>query len=315
MKNNTVFKKKSVFVGFITLFLFVGQPVLLCAQEQEEALYTHIEVLSSRNPAFKQYQKDVQEANKAYFGARDWRSLVKFYSYTAEKKDTLLTVAARCSVRYDTLATLNAIDQSTSSLEGRTLLLPTLNGLFIPEEPQNSVDIMLEKEHSVGILNGAYPTFTVLGRTWYFIPDGKFSPTDRAYFLDPGLTLPLEKSVLTSSFGMRVSPISGRWLFHKGIDMAAPMGSAIFACKGGTVTSAVKMDPTYGNYIIVDHSGGMTSLYAHMSEMLVKKGDFVSGGQQIGKVGTTGLSTGPHLHFEIRLNGELQDPQKYLQNL
>ena len=100
---------------------------------------------------------------------------------------------------------------------------------------------------------------------------------------------------------------------HKGIDMAAPTGTEIHACKGGTVVSAIAMDYTYGNYVILDHGKGMTSLYGHMSKILVSKGEKVSAGQVIGLVGSTGLSTGPHLHFEIKLNGELQDPQKYIQ--
>ena len=90
------------------------------------------------------------------------------------------------------------------------------------------------------------------------------------------------------------------------------MSCNFYACKTGTVQYAVNMDATYGNYVILSHGGGMTSLYAHMSKILVQKGESVSAGQEIGKVGSTGLATGPHLHFEIRLNGEAQDPQKYL---
>ena len=96
--------------------------------------------------------------------------------------------------------------------------------------------------------------------------------------------------------------------------MAAPIGSNIYACKSGTATTVVKMNPTYGNYVVLRHDDGMSSLYAHMNDISVTKDQKVSTGQIIGHVGTTGMSTGPHLHFEIHLNGEAQDPQKYLRN-
>ncbi|HCA20133.1 MAG TPA: M23 family peptidase [Treponema sp.] len=276
--------------------------------------YPEIPSLNSRDTVFKQYQKQIEDANKAMFLGKDIGGYLYFYEYTAGEYDTLISVAARCAVRYDTLATLNGVDSSTP-LDGVTLILPTVNGLFIPYEPETAIDILLAKQYSVECLAGDYPTYTIDGTDFYFILDGKFSPTERAYFLDPGLVMPLEESILTSSFGMRISPISGKWKMHNGIDMAAPTGSSIFAVKSGSVKYAITLDPTYGNYVILDHGGGMTSLYAHMSKMLVKTGDSVAAGQVIGRVGTTGLSTGPHLHFEIRLNGQAQDPQKYLQRL
>ena len=273
---------------------------------------TRIPELISKNPVFKQYQKQIEEANKAVFLGKNPADYLYFYEYECTEKDKLLQLAARCSIRYDTIATLNRLDSPEDDLKGRVLLLPTLNGLFIPYNPRTSTEILLAKEYSVNALSGKYETIEIKGEEFFFLPDEKFSPTERAFFLEPGMVLPLEKSVLTSSFGMRVSPISGKWLFHKGIDMAAPTGTPIYACKSGTVQYAVNMDPTYGNYVILSHGGGMTSLYAHMSKMLVEKGQTVGTGEEIGKVGSTGLATGPHLHFEIRLNGEAQDPQKYL---
>ncbi|MBO4320007.1 MAG: M23 family metallopeptidase [Treponema sp.] len=286
--------------------------LLLVSVYAHSQAFTRIPELVSRNPVFKQYQKQIEEANKAVFMGKNPADYLYFYEYQCTEKDKLLQLAARCAIRYDTIATLNRLDSPEDELNGRVLLLPTLNGLFIPYSPQTATEILLAKEYSVDALSGKYESFDINGTEFFFLPDEKFSPTERAYFLEPGMVLPLEKSVLTSSFGMRVSPISGKWLFHKGIDMAAPTGTSIYACKAGTVQYAVSMDATYGNYVILNHGGGMTSLYAHMSKMLVEKGEAVTAGQVIGKVGSTGLATGPHLHFEIRMNGEAQDPQKYL---
>jgi murein DD-endopeptidase MepM/ murein hydrolase activator NlpD len=275
--------------------------------------YPLIESLDSRNVLFKQYQEAVQDASMAEIRG-DLPSALEFYSYKAKKKDTAMLLSSRCAIRYDSLVTLNSIAENGESLEGRTLILPTANGLYIPHEPQTPIEILLAKEHSKDLLEGKYPTLVINGKKFYFMKGVRFSPAQRAYFLIPGMRLPLDKSVLTSSFGMRISPISGKWKFHKGIDMAAPIGSNIYACKSGTATTVVKMNPTYGNYVVLRHDDGMSSLYAHMNDISVTKDQKVSTGQIIGHVGTTGMSTGPHLHFEIHLNGEAQDPQKYLRN-
>ncbi|MCR5606875.1 MAG: M23 family metallopeptidase, partial [Treponema sp.] len=126
------------------------------------------------------------------------------------------------------------------------------------------------------------------------------------------LVMPLAKSVLTSPFGMRNSPISGKWKMHTGIDLAAPVGSEVYACKSGKVISCVVGNATFGNYIILQHDNKMTSVYAHLSKMFVSKGQMVSKGAHIANVGLTGMTTGPHLHFEIRVNGNPQDPGKLL---
>lgn len=277
--------------------------------------YPEISDLNSKNVVFKQYQEQIEAANKALFLERNIESHIAFYYYEANRSDTVMTVYSRCAIRYDTLVTLNRIESKDASLEGRTIILPTVNGLYIPEKPANNIEILLSEEYASKIESGETLKLSINNQNFYFLPNEKFSPTDRAFYLEPELRLPLDKSVLTSEFGMRISPISGKWLFHKGIDMAAPQGTPIFACKSGTVTHVGVMDPTYGNYIIIDHGKGMTSFYAHMKETLVNKNSTVLCGEKIGLVGVTGMVTGPHLHFEIRINGEAQDPQKYLNKL
>lgn len=86
----------------------------------------------------------------------------------------------------------------------------------------------------------------------------------------------------------------------------------MYACKGGTVSLAVRNDAIFGNYIIISHSGGLTSVYAHLSKISVRQGQTVRSGQTIGEVGQTGAATGPHLHFEIRRNGKATDPEELL---
>ena len=116
---------------------------------------------------------------------------------------------------------------------------------------------------------------------------------------------------VTSNFGWRTHPILGTERFHSGIDFGADYGSLVYASERGRVIYA-DWYGGYGNAVIIDHGNGMTTLYAHCSELYVKDGDMVEKGQPISAVGSTGFSTGPHLHFELRANGEPLDPATYL---
>jgi murein DD-endopeptidase MepM/ murein hydrolase activator NlpD len=116
---------------------------------------------------------------------------------------------------------------------------------------------------------------------------------------------------ITSPFGYRQNPFGGGMEFHQGLDIAAPMGTTVQAASGGTVISAGWYGG-YGNYILIDHGGGMATGYGHLSQIFVSAGQPVQKGQAIGAVGSTGMSTGPHLHFEVRIAGKPTDPAAYL---
>ncbi|MGB9877463.1 MAG: murein hydrolase activator EnvC family protein [bacterium] len=125
-----------------------------------------------------------------------------------------------------------------------------------------------------------------------------------------GFIYPL-RGKLTSRFGMRTHPIYHITKMHTGIDLSAPSGTPIKAAAGGEVVYAGWWGG-YGNVVIIDHGGGISTLYAHCSAIYVRKGQKVSQGEVIAAVGSTGLSTGPHLHFEVRKNGKPVDPLGYL---
>jgi len=123
--------------------------------------------------------------------------------------------------------------------------------------------------------------------------------------------MPVAAPFNASSFGRRIDPFTGQWAMHEGIDFLADAGSVVSAAAGGVVVFA-GFHPQYGYVIDIDHGNDLVTRYAHCSKLLVKEGDVVARGRKIAETGSTGRSTGPHLHFEVRFRGAAQNPAKFL---
>ncbi len=134
-------------------------------------------------------------------------------------------------------------------------------------------------------------------------------PASRAR-VAPVLGVPVHGPI-TYGFGQRIHPIYGQRLPHEGIDIAAPEGTPVLAAAKGSVARAGPAG-AYGMLVELDHGAGFRTLYAHCSRILVRRGDLVRSGQKVAEVGSTGVSTGPHLHFEVVLDGRPRDPLAYL---
>ena len=162
------------------------------------------------------------------------------------------------------------------------------------EEVPKSINRLLAKVENFDNVNRLYKLFYLFPKALDEIPS----------------TMPLYKknSVLTSHYGLRNHPIHRITKKHFGIDLAAEIGSDVFSTASGKVETATISSKGHGNHIIIVHPNGFKTLYAHLNSFSVKKGDIVSAQQLIGKVGTTGQSTGPHLHYEIMKNGIHIDP-------
>jgi murein DD-endopeptidase MepM/ murein hydrolase activator NlpD len=269
--------------------------------------------LDTRDPLFRQYVDDVDQARRLVFGrqgdAQRAAEGFRVYSYTLSGDDDIYRLAARCNIPYAALATLNRIAHPSSLPP--TLLLPSTPGVFVPENPENDLEQLLAASRSLE--EGVIITLK-RGETaerFCFFPGGDFRPTERACFLNAGFRFPLQSYRITSAFGSRASPFTGRLQRHQGLDLAAPQGTNVYPTREGTVAETGS-DPVYGNYIIIAHNDNWASLYGHLSAVNTAPRSKVGRGTVIGAVGSTGQSTGPHLHFEIRKNGTAMDPGKLL---
>lgn len=135
----------------------------------------------------------------------------------------------------------------------------------------------------------------------------KIVPSSGGKFQWPSTTTRL----VTSPYGYRIHPVTGKSRFHSGIDIGAAYGTDIVAAESGTVIVSGYNTGGYGNYVVISHGGGYSTLYAHCSSLLVSRGQQVSRGQVIAKCGSTGMSTGPHIHYEVQVNGKTTDPLSY----
>ncbi len=274
---------------------------------QSDIHYPEIQSLESKkaNIIFRQFLDDVSDSYKRYAAGIPLQPA--FYRYIATSHDNLFSLSSRCSLPVETIALLNHLPSADSPIAGKTLYLPVCAGLYLSASPTMFIETLLALRFEGQELT----TVNCGGETFYFVPGERLTGTERLYFLDSRLTSPLEQSVLTSSFGSRISPITGKESFHHGIDLAAPLHSPVFACLSGQVYDCGN-DDIYGNYVILNHDNNLQSLYAHLDRYTVRKGDMVAGSSVIGYVGVTGLTTGPHLHFEVRQNGVLLDPEDFL---
>jgi murein DD-endopeptidase MepM/ murein hydrolase activator NlpD len=306
--------------GCVLAFFLVS---FLCHAE-EGGNFPLIMRLDSRDDGFKQFIADVESNRRRVFtrgifasgprreSAAAIAESLTVYQYMPREGEDLFSVAARCSLPYSALASLNRLSNPAMTAGGKPLLLPSVPGVFVPEEPQSDLERLLAS----GRLSKPEEDFVKLtigegGTAFYFFPGDEFGMTERAFFLNRGFRFPLRNYRLTSGFGMRKNPITGNVVLHQGLDLAAPLGTEVYAAGDGIVTEMGE-DPIYGNYIIIKHAGDWASLYGHLQRTGTSLRASVKSGMLIGWVGSTGQSTGPHLHFELRQNGKARDPDKHL---
>lgn len=232
-------------------------------------------------------------------------------------RETVAQLAAKVGEMQAQLIAMEALASRVAEVSGVSATDPEVHALL---------------EHSGASLGKVPPeaasgvkTAEALGRELDDMARALAAGTDRLELLDAVLTrrtglketlptlMPVDEAYESSSYGWRRHPITGRHTMHEGLDFPAARGTPILAASGGVVTEA-RYVPGYGKMVEISHGNGLVTRYAHASSISVKPGDLVNKGQQIARVGSTGRSTGSHLHFEVRIAGHALDPKLFLEN-
>jgi murein DD-endopeptidase MepM/ murein hydrolase activator NlpD len=222
-------------------------------------------------------------------------------------------IAASHAISLDAIIASNGISNARRLQVGEIIKIPNMDG--IPYTVKSG-DTLSKISTSMGVPLEAIldandiQSDSISKGTVLFIPGARMKQEDLKLALGELFIYPI-KGRLTSPFGWRDDPISGVRRHHAALDLAAGMGTPIKAAMDGTV-AVVGLDATYGNYIIIKHGNQFQTMYAHLSLTSVKERANVLQGSKIGEVGSTGYSTGPHLHFAVYKNGRAVNPLEYL---
>jgi murein DD-endopeptidase MepM/ murein hydrolase activator NlpD len=230
-------------------------------------------------------------------------------SYAVKSGDTIGQIAKEFGLNPDTILSINNIRNSRLLQIGQQLNIPNQDGILYKVKKGDSLTKIAENyQVEVSALKTVNELFSekVNEGSTIFIPGAKLNLMDLQEINGDLFSWPL-RGYITSRYGYRYNPFGGARQFHTGIDIGAAMGTPVHAAMAGRVSTA-GYNETSGNYVIIAHHAGYRTLYAHLSVVRVKAGAYVRTGDRIGDVGSTGLSTGPHLHFTVYKNGITVNP-------
>lgn len=241
---------------------------------------------------------------------------VTYQNYKVRSGDTISGIASKFGLRnISTLISVNDIGNVRQLAAGQKLKIPSIDGIIYTVKSGDSLNAIVSK-YGVKLSElldvNDLTSETLTKGQQLFIPGAALDSTTLKNAMGDLFKMPITAKFRWSSpYGKRIDPIAGVSSFHTGTDMACPTGTPILASMSGKVTTT-GINRVYGNYVIIDHGNGYQTLYAHMSKIIATKGQWVSQGTRIGLVGSTGYSTGPHLHFTVYKNGKLVDPLSVL---
>jgi murein DD-endopeptidase MepM/ murein hydrolase activator NlpD len=234
-------------------------------------------------------------------------------TYTVRRGDTVSGIAANHHISIDAIIASNGIANVKRLREGESLRIPNMDGIPYTVKKGDNISKI---SAAMGVPKEAIldandiQDDTIKQGTVLFIPGARMQREELKMAMGDLFIYPI-RGRLTSPFGWRNDPISGVRRHHAAVDLAAAMGTPIKAAQDGKV-SVVGYNATYGRFVILEHGGGYQTMYAHMSAVSVKQGAYVTQGFKIGEVGSTGYSTGPHLHFAVYKNGRAVNPLEFL---
>ena len=241
-------------------------------------------------------------------------SSITYQTYRVQSGDMIGVIADKYNVTQDTIISVNNIKQSRLIQPGQYLKIPSMPGIIYTVKEDGETPQTIAKEYEIkaekcALVNNLSLDDSLTAGTSLFLPEAELDWTTRQEINGDLFKKPLKcRYWLSSPYGWRDSPFNpGKRTFHSGIDMAANMGNNVYPAMDGKVIEA-GYNTVYGNYVIIKHHSGYKTLYGHLSKITCKAGNFVYTNTVIGKVGSTGMSTGPHLHFTVYKNGKTVNP-------
>jgi murein DD-endopeptidase MepM/ murein hydrolase activator NlpD len=294
-------------LGLLFVVGVMSAPILASSKDNNVSDFTPPSALSS-SLDLSEYGIQTQVSEKP----RD-----QVISYTIIKGDTLSTVAEKFGISVDTIKWANDIRRDNLII-GQIIKIPPVTGVTYKVREGDTVYSIAKKYKTDAqkIVNFPFNDFTDLdtfalaaGQT-LVVPDGVIAEA-------PPVAAPPMPQIIVGGTGQFIWPTNGVitqypvW-YHMALDIANPSGPGVMAADDGTVTLVEYLQYSYGHHVMIDHGSGLSTLYGHMTDIYVKVGDVVKRGQVIGRMGSTGRSTGTHLHFEIRKNNITQNPLSFL---
>lgn len=239
---------------------------------------------------------------------------LKTFSYTIKKGETLSEIAQQYNLQLGTLISFNNISDVRRIREGLIIEIPDRDGVLHEVNKGDNLESIAKKYKgsftSMLDANNIQSDKIHPGQV-VFIPEGKMSDYDLKRATGQLFVYPTVGR-RTSPFGYRKDPFTGKLRMHYGLDLANRVGTPVIASMEGTVVYIGILDAGFGNYVLLSHANGYQTVYAHLNTISVRKGQWLSQGQEVGKMGNTGRSTGSHLHFGIYKNNIPVNPEDYL---
>ena len=280
--------------------LFIDLPI---GEDFDAVLYRYISSGEGQISPFAELELDPSQFQQ-----------MQIREHVVNSGDTISGIAEQYSLNMDTIVSFNKIDDARRLRSGDRYRIPDRDGLLHTVQYGESLAAVASRYNipSNAILdaNDLISERLEVGQP-LFLPGARMDPVDLQIALGELMQFPY-RGRFTSGFGYRRDPFTGLRRFHNGIDVAGPSGSAIRAAMAGVVAHVESQTGNYGRFIIIRHTNGFQTLYAHLSSFSVSLGQRVARGQQIGLLGNTGRSTGAHLHFSVIKNGRFVNPLAYL---
>lgn len=277
--------------------------------------YPLIVSLSGEDLIYRQISSDVAAFHyaQAHRTGEAAQPTLTLFRFRPGPNDDISSIAARLSISQATLATLNRASSPAAFRSLKEVIVANIPGIFFPDKPLSELEQSLAAARAKLPANAVPVVLTRAGArvTGRFVAGDDFTSKELASFFRGFFRPPLSGGRVSSRFGSRTSPFDGTTGLHGGVDIVAPKGTPVSAAQSGLVTE-VGASGRYGKFVVLTHESSYQTLYAHLDTVTVGLREQIDSGTMLGTVGDSGLTTGAHLHFEVRWKGAAVDPLSYL---